>query len=257
MKYRNLVQFESVDEIIKIDKLDSEDYRERLVKAFAFSESFEQYIIPRICYELDLDATHETKSLQIVGDYGTGKSHLMSLFSIIAEDENYLKHVSNQNAKNNLQKIAGRYKVIRFEISGKYPLWDMVTYQIDKYLEQWGIDYSIYDDKRPIPYYAKLESMMAAFEEAYPEKGLMIVIDEMLFYLQTRPQGDSLVNDLFALEALCRMSDRTKFRMVFGVYEPIYWEQESCLSNMLCKIADHLCICIQIERSDIQSISKQ
>ena len=126
MKYRDLIQFESVDEIIKFDKLDSEDYRERLVKTFVFSESFENYTIPRICYELDLDATHETKSLQIVGDYGTGKSHLMSLFSISAEDENYLQYVTNTKAKNDLQKIAGKYNVIRFEIAGKDSLWDMV-----------------------------------------------------------------------------------------------------------------------------------
>ena len=67
MKYKDLIQFESVDEIIKFDKLGDEDYRERLVKTFVFSNSFENFIIPRICRELDLDSVQETKGLQVVG----------------------------------------------------------------------------------------------------------------------------------------------------------------------------------------------
>ena len=257
MKYKDLIQFESVDEIIKFDKLDSEDYRERLVKTFVFSESFENYTIPRICYELDLDATHETKSLQIVGDYGTGKSHLMSLFSIIAEDENYLQYVTNTKAKKDLQKIAGKYKVIRFEIAGKDSLWDMATYQIDKYLEKWGIDYSIYDDNRPVSYYDKLAKMMATFEETYPEKGFMIVIDEMLSYLQGRSQQGMLAEDLQVLQAFGHMSDRTKFRMVFGVQKQLYQVPDFDIQRqMLSKVTDRSST-FQIATSDVQYIIQE
>ena len=119
MKYKDLIQFESVDEIIKFDKLSDDDYREQLVKTFVVSNSFEKFIIPRICRELDLDSVQETKGLQVIGNYGTGKSHLMSLFSIIAEDTRYLDFLNNQKAKECLQKIAGRYKVLRFDISGQ------------------------------------------------------------------------------------------------------------------------------------------
>lgn len=110
MKYKDLIQFESVDEIIKFDKLNDGDYRDRLVKTFVCSNAFENFIIPRICRELDLDSTQETRGIQVVGNYGTGKSHLMSLFSIIAEDAHYLDFLNNQKAKECLQKIAGRYK---------------------------------------------------------------------------------------------------------------------------------------------------
>ena len=257
MKYRDLIQFESVDEIIKFDKLDSEDYRERLVKTFVFSESFEKFIIPRICYELDLNATHETKGLQVVGNYGTGKSHLMSLFSIIAEDKHYLDFVTNQNAKERLQSIAGLYKVIRFEISGRDSLWDMVTYQIDKYLEEWGVDYSISDDNRPVPYYDKLEKMMGAFEETYPDKGFMIVIDEMLSYLQGHALPNLLADDLQVLQALGHISDRTKFRMVFGVQELIYQVPEfQFAAQMLSHLKDRYTD-FKIEKSDVQFIVQE
>ena len=257
MKYKDLIQFESVDEIIKFDKLNDDTYRDRLVKTFVCSNAFENFIIPRICRELDLDSTQETRGLQIVGNYGTGKSHLMSLFSIIAEDAHYLDYLSNQKAKDCLQKIAGRYKVVRFEISGTDSLWDMITYQIDKYLEEWGVDYSIYDDNRPVPYYDKLEKMLAAFEEAYPDKGFMFVIDEMLSYLQGHAQPHLLGSDLQVLQALGHISDRTKFRMVFGVQELIYQATEfQFAADMLSKVADRYTD-LKIEKSDVQFIVQE
>lgn len=257
MKYKELIQFESVDEIIKFDKLNDDNYRDRLIKTFVCSNAFENFIIPRICRELDLDSTQETRGLQIVGNYGTGKSHLMSLFSIIAEDAHYLDFLSNQKAKDCLQKIAGRYKVVRFEISGTDSLWDMITYQIDKYLEEWGVDYSIYDDNRPVPYYDKLEKMLAAFEEAYPDKGFMFVIDEMLDYLRSHAQPHLLGNDLQVLRALGHFSDRTKFRMVFGVQELIYQAPEfQFAADMLSHVADRYTD-LKIEKSDVQFIVQE
>lgn len=99
MKYSELIQFDPIDEIIKFDKLESDDYRAKLVKNFVCSSAFEERIIPQICSKLDLGAATETKGIQIVGNYGTGKSHLMSLFSIIAENADYLDMVQSSKAK--------------------------------------------------------------------------------------------------------------------------------------------------------------
>lgn len=257
MKYKDLIQFESVDEIIKFDKLNDSDYRERLVKSFVCSNAFENFIIPRICRELDLDSVQETKGLQVIGNYGTGKSHLMSLFSIIAEDANYLVFLNNQKARESLQTIAGRYKVLRFEISGKDSLWEIITYQIDKYFEEWGIDYSIFEDSRPVPYYDKLEKMLAAFENVYPDKGFMIVVDEMLDYLRSHAQPHLLGSDLQVLRALGHFSDRTKFRMVFGVQEMIYQAPEfQFQADMLSHVAERYTD-LKIEKSDVQFIVQE
>lgn len=257
MKYRDLIQFESVDEIIKFDKLNDGDYRDRLVKTFVCSNAFENFIIPRICQELDLDSVKETKGLQVVGNYGTGKSHLMSLFSIIAEDAHYLDFLNNQRAKECFQKIAGRYKVLRFEISGKNSLWEILTYQVDRCFEEWGVNYSIFEDNRPVPYYDKLEKMLAAFEEVYPDKGFMIVVDEMLDYLRSHAQPHVLGGDLQVLRALGHFSDRTKFRMVFGVQEQVYQSPEfQFAANMLSKVAERYTD-LNIEKSDVQFIVQE
>src|SRR5690554_2861962 len=186
MRYRDLIQFDPIDEIIKFGKLDDDDYRAKVVKNFVFSNTFENYIIPKICATLDLNATTETKGIQIVGNYGTGKSHLISLFSIIAENADYLPMVQSEKAIDWLKTIAGKYMVYRFELGHNQELWDIITYKIDSALAQWGVEYSISGDDSPKSYSEKTECMMAAFEEKYPEKGFMLVIDEMLSYLKGR-----------------------------------------------------------------------
>ena len=232
MKYRDLIHFKPITEVIRFGDLRDERKRQQFVETFVFSEQYRRSYIPMICSNLDFTETeiivngrHEPKEffgLQIVGSYGTGKSHLMSLFSLIAEDEQYLQYVIDEQAKANLQKIAGKYKVLRFEINSEKELWGIICYQIDKFLASLGVDYSLTNDTSFENNDVKLQKMMAAFEEKYPDKGLLLVIDEMLAYLKGRSGADKLNRDLQVLQALAQISNGTKFRIAFGVQEMIY-----------------------------------
>lgn len=257
MKYKDLIQFDPIDEIIKFSKLGNEDYRAKIVKDFVCSKAYEERIIPQICAKLDLSSTTETKGIQIVGNYGTGKSHLMSLFTIIAEDERYLDLLQSEAARKWLRTIAGKYKVYRFELGNSQELWDIVTYKIDLALKAWGVGYSISDDTTPATYSEKLEKMMAAFEEVYPDKGFMLVIDEMLSYLKGRSQPDKLNRDLAVLQALGQMSDRTHFRMVFGVQELIYSTPEFQFAKDMLSHVNERYADLTIQKEDVQFIVQQ
>lgn len=232
MKYRDLIHFKPITEVIRFGDLRDERKRQQFVETFVFSDQYRKSYIPMICSNLDFTETeivvngrHEPKEffgLQIVGSYGTGKSHLMSLFSLIAEDEKYLQYVIDEQSKANLQKIAGKYKVLRFEINSEKELWGIICYQIDKFLANLGVDYSLTNDTSFENNDVKLQKMMAAFEEKYPDKGLLLVIDEMLAYLKGRSGADKLNRDLQVLQALAQISNGTKFRIAFGVQEMIY-----------------------------------
>ena len=257
MKYRDLIQFEPINEVVKFDKLTNDDYRRSLVHNFVFSQTYEKTIIPEIGKQLDLAAGYETLGLQIVGNYGTGKSHLMSLFSLIAEDASYLPQVQSESAREVLGNIAGKYKVIRFELGSDDELWNLVGHQIDKNLKEWGIDYSILADKAPDSYSDKLSRMMARFEEKFPDKGLMIVIDEMLSYLKGRSGSDRLNRDLAVLQHLGQMSDRTRLRMVFGVQELIYNTPEFQFAAQMLNKANDRYRQIEITKQDVQFVVQQ
>lgn len=257
MKYKDLIQFEPINEVVKFDQLANNDYRRSLVRNFVFSETYEKTFIPEICKNLDFTASHETFGIQIVGNYGTGKSHLMSLVSLVAEDESFLTEVNNDNARKVLGNIAGKYKIIRFELGTDEELWKVVCFQIDKAFKQWGINYSISDDTAPDMYSDKLGRMVAHFGESFPGKGLMVVIDEMLSYLKGRSGAASLNRDLAVLQALGQASDHSMFRMIFGVQELIYNAPEFAFAaNMLNKVNDRYKD-ITITKQDVQFVVQQ
>lgn len=257
MKYREIIQFESLNEVVKFNRLNDEDYRKNTVSSYVFSDTYQKTIIPEICKNLDYTAGYETFGLQIVGSYGTGKSHLMSLFSLIAENTDYLYLVKNEKAAKVLGVIAGKYKIVRFEMGSADELWNLVCHQIDLKFKEWNIDYSIADDKKQDMYKDKLNRMMAKFEEVFPNKGLMIVIDEMLSYLKGRSGNDKLNRDLAVIQALGELCDHSKFRIVFGVQELIYSTPEfQWAAKMLNQVSQRYRQ-IEITKQDVQYVTEQ
>jgi len=256
MKYRDIIQFEPIEEVIKFHQLKNDDFRHSLIRDFVFSVDYEKTIIPAICRDLDYTSSDETFGLQIVGDFGTGKSHLMSLFSLIAEDASLLPLVRSESAKKVLGVIAGKYKVIRFEMGSTDELWNIVCEQIDDAMSEWGISHSIAADDKGM-YKDKLNRMMADFESAFPGKGLMIVIDEMLEYLKGRASDDRLNRDLSVLRALGEFSDRSKFRMVFGVQEQIYNVPQFQFAASMLQHANDRYRQIPITKQDVQYVVQE
>lgn len=262
MKYRDLIHFEPINEVVQFDLIkngneeDKTNYKRSLISNFVFSDTYEKVIIPEICRNLDYTASYDTFGLQIVGNYGTGKSHLMSLFSLVAEDADLLPLVKNESARQVLGNIAGRYMIIRFELGSTDELWNIVCEQIDDTIAAWGMNYSIAIDTKGM-YRDRLNRLMAHFEEAFPGKGLMIVIDEMLSYLKGRATDDRLNRDLAVLQALGQMSNHSKFRMVFGVQELIYnTPQFQFAADMLGHVNDRFRQ-ITITKQDVQFVVQQ
>ena len=237
MKYREILQFEPITDVIQLDKLDSTDYREDVIKTFVYTDYFLQTIIPQIVKNLDFNE-HYRKGIQIIGNYGTGKTHLMSLVSLIAENGAYLEKVNNEKAKEILKPIAGKYMVHRFEMQTDKKLWDIITFQLQKYLDKVGVDYKFDSDSREM-YGQQLSEMMAAFEEKFPGKGFLIIIDELLAYLKGHAAEGLLNQDLQVLQALGQQCAIGKFGFMFGVQEMIYQSREFAFAaEMMLKVKD-------------------
>lgn len=244
MKYSELIQFEPITEVVKFDRTGEAEYQKTLVKTFVFSKSYKEHLIPTMVKNLRLadgsgrHSRNETFGLQVVGNYGTGKSHLMSLVSLIAENAELLPFVEEEAPRKALADIAGSFKVLRFELGNTESLWEIITFQLEQYLETLNISFT-FEGHGPKSYADKIQLMMAEFEEAYPDKGLLVVIDEMLAYLKGRSSPDKLNQDLAVLQALGQACDKTKFRFVFGVQEMIYQSSEfQFAAQMLNKVND-------------------
>lgn len=255
MKYKELINFEPITEVVQFAQTEQDEYQKNLVKTFSFSESFSNILIPLMIRNLDYTKQGETFGLQVVGNYGTGKTHLMSLVSLIAEKEELLDLVNDEKPKNDLKAIAGKFKVLRFELGGNDSLWDFIAFKIERYFENIGIKFS-FSGHGPITYQDKLKLMMAEFEEKFPDKGFLIVIDEMLSHLRGRSASDKLSQDLQVLQAFGQCSNSSKLKFVFGVQVELFKESSfQTQSEMLSQVSDRYKV-VEILKEDVAFIVK-
>ena len=126
MKYKELLNFEPITEVVKFSRTSETDYQKNLVSTFVFSDTFKEYLIPLMVKNLDFNYSGESFGIQVVGNYGTGKSHLMSLVSLIAENPDLLNLVKEEKPKKSLQAISGKFKVLRFELGNSESLWEVI-----------------------------------------------------------------------------------------------------------------------------------
>lgn len=255
MQYKELIQFEPITTVVKLVKASEQSVAENLVKTFVFSKKMQEDLREIIIKNLVTEPNYETKGIQVVGSYGTGKSHLMSLVSAIAENADLVKYIQQEDLKRVFNDIAGKYKVLRFEIGTDKPLKDIVFAQIERYLITEGVDYK-FDDDSNFSWKELIQQMMAEFETKFPKQHFLIVIDELLEYLKGRKPNE-LHNDLMLLRQLGEACDNSRFKLMFGVQELLYRSPEfQFQADMLNKIEDRYADLI-ITKEDVSYVVKE
>jgi len=255
MKYKDLIQFEPITTVVKLVNAGEQSIAESLIKTFVFSKKMQEDLREVIIKNLITEPTYETQGIQVVGSYGTGKSHLMSLVSAIAENADLVKLIQNDDLKNAFNPIAGKYKVLRFEIGTDKPLKDIVFAQVERYLKKEGVNFK-FDDDSHFSWKELIQQMMAEFEIQFPKQHFLIVIDELLEYLKGRKPNE-LQNDLMLLRQLGEACDNSRFKLMFGVQELLYRSPEfQFQADMLNKIEDRYSDLI-ITKEDVSFVVKE
>ncbi len=221
-KYGDLIQFESVTTNIELEDSNDRDKAKELVSSYVISDKMSQKIGGVIIEQLQFEESVDNKALWIVGNYGSGKSHLMSVVSAIAEFPDLAQHISNDVVRNAADKISGKFKVIRFEIdASKMALADIITNELSRGLADMGVSYQFPPLSEVSNHKPHFEEMMAVFQEKYPEHGLLLVCDEMLDYFRSRNEQE-LPLDIAILRSIGEVIDGTRFRFMAGVQEAIF-----------------------------------
>ncbi|MBA1336325.1 MAG: hypothetical protein HPY66_2760 [Firmicutes bacterium] len=257
MKYRQLVQFDPIETVVKLKDADSKGEAERLVKTYVMSDSMAESLIGVVIPQLQFEQTIDNKGIFIVGNYGTGKSHLMSVLSTIAEDAALLEYIKHDRFKEHAKSIAGRFEVLRFEIgASKMNLRDIIVRKMESDLKQRGIDYKFPPLEEVTDNKQYLVEMMGLFEEKYPDKGYLIVVDELLDYLGSRKELEIKL-DLGFLREIGEVSKNTRIRFMAGVQETLFDNPAfSFVAKTILKVKDRFEQII-IRREDISFVVSQ
>jgi len=222
MKYSELIDFEPIESIIELRDADAHDKARTLVETFVISDRMAEQLTDVVVPNLQIDKPADSKGILIVGNYGTGKSHLMSFISALTEHDDLANATKNKSVLKAAKAITGKFKVVRTEIgSTTMSLRDIITGELQDHLADMGIDFTFPPAEKVRNNKDALNEMMGKFHEKFPKHGLLMVVDELLDYLRTR-NDQALVLDLNFLREVGEVCDDLKFRFIAGLQEALF-----------------------------------
>jgi len=222
MKYSDLIQFEPIESVVQLRDADEAAAARQLVQTYVISKEMAEKLVNLVVPQLQFDQPMDNKGLLVVGNYGTGKSHLMSVISALAENDELATHLNDKSVALAAGKISGRFKVVRTEIGATtMTLRDILVAELEEHLAEMGVAYSFPPADKVVSNKRPFEEMMTAFHEVYPDHGVLLVVDELLDYLRTR-KDQELILDLNFLRELGEVCKDLRFRFIAGVQEAIF-----------------------------------
>lgn len=91
MKYSNLISFNPIEGIIQLTTAADADRAREYVKTYVMSDKMAADMKATVIDQLQMDEVVDNLGVLVVGNYGTGKSHLMSVVSAIVYKVIYQK----------------------------------------------------------------------------------------------------------------------------------------------------------------------
>ncbi|MDE2689748.1 MAG: DUF6079 family protein [Acidobacteriota bacterium] len=222
MKYEDLVQFDPIETVVQLRDADETEAARRLVSTYVISDEMAEKLTSVVFPQLQYDTPADNKGILIVGNYGTGKSHLMSVISGVAEHEDLAKVLTHSGVSEQAVAIAGKFKVVRTEIGATtMPLRDIVVDTLEEGLRALGVAYSFPSVAEVSSSKRAFEEMLTAFLAEHPDHGLLLVVDELLDYLRSR-DDQQIILDLNFLREVGEVCKDLRFRFVAGVQEAVF-----------------------------------
>lgn len=222
MKYGDLIQFEPIESVVQLRDADEATAAQQLVETYVISEEMAEKLVGLVIPQLQFEQPTDNKGLLVVGNYGTGKSHLMSVISGLAENPDLAASLNNADVADAAGRLGGRFKVVRTEIGATtMSLRDILIAELEEHLAAMGVSYSFPSADQVSNNKRSFEEMMTAFHQVFPDHGLLLVVDELLDFLRTR-KDQELILDLNFLREIGEVCKDLHFRFMAGVQEAIF-----------------------------------
>jgi hypothetical protein len=239
MKYADLISFNPIESVLAIAEANDKSQASNLVKSYVMSDDMADKLHINMLSQLKLEDIVDNKGVFLVGNYGTGKTHLMSVVSAVANDADNLAFLQNKKFADYAKNIAGKFEVLRFELSAvKTSLRQIVLSRLQEDLKGRGLSFSFPKEDEAISNKDVLKYAMELFSSKYPDKGYLIVVDEFLDFLGGK-DDHAVRYDLGFMRELGELVKETRLRIILGVQEKLYDNPNfSFVSQTINKIKD-------------------
>lgn len=254
MKYQDLIQFDPIETVVQLRDADQTSAARSLVSTHVISDEIAERLTDLVIPQLQFEQPVDNKGILVVGNYGTGKSHLLSVLSSVAANGDLQGELSHTAVRDKSSEIAGRFQVIRAEIGAvTMSLRDILVKQLEEHLESLGVTYDFPEAGTITSHKTAFEDMMARFQEVYPDQGLLLVVDELLDFLRSR-KDQELILDLNFLREIGEACKDLRFRFMAGVQEAIFDSQRfSFVADSVRRVKDRF-EQVSIARNDVKFV---
>jgi ABC-type transporter Mla maintaining outer membrane lipid asymmetry ATPase subunit MlaF len=99
MHYKELISFQPIESIIQLRDANKDVNAREHVKSYVISNEMAQRLSEVVVPQLQFDKPRDNKGILIVGNYGTGKSHLLSVLSSVAENVEMKGLITNDRVR--------------------------------------------------------------------------------------------------------------------------------------------------------------
>jgi len=210
-----LVNFEKIKDVIDIDALGN---KQNLVEKYLISPAMEDHLV-KLFEDLESD-TH--KAAQIIGGYGSGKSHLLGLIISILTDKNLKQYIQSEEVRRAAEKIDRDFVVVHWELQpndvefAEY-FYDSIVVQLS---ENYGIDFQ-FTIKDVVNHKKNINDVLYEIKKKNPTRGLVVVVDEISDFLKQKSK-EKIERDIQFLRVLGQVAKECDFMFIGAMQEHIF-----------------------------------
>lgn len=220
MKIKELFNFEDIQQVVAIGNIENE---QEMVEKFVISPNLKEDLFEFLEY-LKGQKPDRNTSIDVIGNYGTGKSHLLTFLSLILSNPEMVRYIQDEDLKEEFSKINREFLLVKYELPGQDKSFgDIFFYRVRKQLkENYGIEIRPIDLKNEEKDPKELiEEILLKIKEKYPNKGLIVIFDEYSDFLKSKDSAKQNL-DLQFTRQIAECSKNQDFILMLSMQEYIF-----------------------------------
>jgi len=214
-----LFNYTIIKDVIDIDSdLRDVEMKKELISSYIISESIEQQLIDFF----DNLQKPNHKAVKIIGNYGSGKSHLIAFLISIINNPELRPFIKNDKVKKVAGKTTRKFFTVQFELQ---PVNVDLSYFFFKELEkqikrEYNINIPVWTSEI-IDLKEHITNIILSLKKSDPSKGLLVIIDEVSDFIQTKVQNE-IKRDFQFLRIVAQVCQDQDMLFVTSMQEDIY-----------------------------------
>lgn len=215
----HLFNYTVIKDVVDIDSdLRELDMKKELISSYIISEGLEQQIIDFF----DNLQKPNHKAVKIIGNYGSGKSHLIAFLIGIINNPELRSLIKNEKVKKIAEKITRKFFTVQFELQ---PVNVDLSYFFFKELEkqikrEYNIEIPVWTPEI-IDLKEHITNVILALKKNDSTRGLLVIVDEVSDFIQTKVQNE-IKRDFQFLRIVAQVCQDQDMLFVTSMQEDIY-----------------------------------